>query len=359
MRTHWHRLCLLILALALVPQPAYAQTPTAVLTAGSGSGLPGANGVTVPVSLTNTNGSEVAGLNFDLSFDSSRIEVASGTCNGLGVVLNPAVDDAPVSKDVSCSSPSVGTLRVIVFGLNSTLIPDGNLVTVTFNVLSAAAPGTFTLGLSNVAVTDGSGQPVAHSESNGSFTVLAPTPTPSNTPTPTNTSIPPTSTNTPVPPTAGPTATPSRTHTPTATRTPTRTHTAGPSLTPTASSTPGPSSTPSRTPTPSATTSLSGTPEATGDATELAGTGEPKGEEDAEVESAAAATGTAIAALDAAVAETATALAPPTATQTQPEQIIAYVDSLMPGMPQWALPVGFGGLFLILLLMLRASLRNN
>lgn len=357
MRTLTVRLLIAICLLGAWTAPAQAQTPTAVISASNGSGLPGATGVDITVDLTNTNGSEVAGINFDLTFDSARISLASGSCSpgGFAVLLNPTVD---ASKDVSCSSPSAGTLRVIIFGLNSTLIADGNLVTVTFNVSGGASPGTFALGLTNVAVTDGSGQPVAHSENNGTFEVLAPTPTPSNTPTATNTPIPPTATNTSVPPTAGPSATPSRTHTPT------KTNTVGPS--PTASRTPtlGPSSTPSRTPTASstptasATGTTSGTPgTAEAEATLQAGTSEPKGE--ATLEDPAAATGTAIAEFDAAVAQTATALAPPTPTQTQPEQLMAFVNSFLPSMPAWALPAGLGGLFLLLLLLLSASLRDK
>lgn len=325
-----------VMVLALAGRAA-AQTPTAEIDVGNGSGDPGDTGIVVTVSLNSVDGAEVTGINFDLSYDSASVTVPTGSCNNLAISLASAVANPPPDKSISCSHPSGNTVRVIIFGMNAEPIPDGTIVSVTFNVLLTASPGSFSLSLSNVAATDAGGGGVATSLSDGTFTVNAPPPT--DTPIPTATLTPtPTPTNTPSATpsrtpskTPGPSPTPSNTSTPgaaTATRTPTRTPT--PSDTPVAG-TQTPTST--GTLTPEASDTSTATP-AQKSASELAVTAtaamlltqQSEDELDNSLEGAVRTTATALAALDQAVAQTATALAPPPPPTPAPGLLATAMD---------------------------------
>ncbi len=344
----WMGSLLAAMLLLLSPLKAGAQTPEALLSVGSGSGLPGATGISVPVSLVSTGGAQVAGLNFDLSFDSSRLAVGN-------VTIGSAASGA--GKSLSWSQPAANRIRVIIVGFNASAIPDGTVANVIFNVLGGAAAGTTTLALSSMAASDSGGTPVPVNGSDGSFEVLAPAAT--NTMTATATV--PTSTLTRTPTatatSAGPTntRTPTRTRTPTATRTVTRT----PTLTPTPggpTNTAGPTATRTRTPTITltqaatatvptltSTSQLGSTPTGTQAAgvsetqaaTEQAGTVQTveAATVAANFELAVAGTATALAQFDAAVQATATALAVQSPAPTPPIDTPAAPISL----PTWLL----------------------
>jgi hypothetical protein len=344
----------LAVLLLMLPYGTAAQTPMASLSAGSGSGLPGATSVAVPVSLASLDGAQVAALNFDLSFDASRLAVGS-------VSIGSAASSA--GKSLSSSQPAANRIRVIIFGINPTVIPDGTLAVVSFNVLAGAAPGTSSLTLSSSAASDPGGSPVPVSASDGSFQVLAPpatnTPTatatqpavPTNTSTATQTSTATSTSAGPSPTSGGPTATnttaPTRTRTPTPTRTPVGVSTI--------TSTPGNTPTGALTNTPAAGGSTN-TPgpslEADGTRTMEAATA-VKGTESAKFEAAVAGTATALAKLEAAVQATATALAAGDPGPVTPEDGDTAPSSLTPG---WTgiLLLGAVGLGLIGLVVIAA-----
>jgi hypothetical protein len=297
---------LLAVLLLLLPVGAAAQSPIASLSVDSGSGLPGATGISLPVSLSSQGGALVNGVNFDLTFDSNRLAIA-------GVTIGSAASS--VGKGFGWSQPSGNRIRVIIYDMSgaNTPIPDGTVTVVTFNVLSNAAPGTSSLSLGNaVAASPPPITSIPADTTNGTFDVLAPpatntatatsTPSPTRTCTPTATSSGPTDTRTPTP-TRTRTATPGG---PTNTAVPT--NTAGPATltrTPTVSGTPlgTQALTPAETPTalPGSTRGADEDPSAT--ETAQAATAA------AEFEAAVAGTATALAELDAAVRATATALA--------------------------------------------------
>jgi hypothetical protein len=315
-----------ILLLTFV-EGAAAGSPTAVISAGSGSGNPGDTNISVQVRLNSQDGARVAGLNFDLSYDVSRLNVSNVT---IGSAASPA------GKTMSWSRPSSDTVRVIIFGLNQDTIPNGTVANVIFNVLVGAAPGTSSLTLSHAAATDPSGGGIGVNLNNGSFTVLSPpattTPTSAPTDTPVVTSTPTSApTDTLVPthtPTSAPTDTPIPTYTSTITPlvspTPTMTPTiepsppGGPSSTPipTKTSTPSASATSEIKPTSSATPTPNPTTSSETTSTPIEGeSGSPtpllEGETLSDQISASEATAAAEARLEAAVAATATALAKP------------------------------------------------
>src|SRR3970040_726760 len=165
---------LVIAALFLtLASTASAGAPSALIDVGNGSGNPGDTGIVVAVSLASDPGANVASLDFDLSFDSSRLAYVS-TATG------PAASAAV--KDAQGNLISPGTIRVIVFGLKTNVIGDGVVAIISFNVLGGAAPGDSSLSLSNTTVSDNSPtpQPVVHGTDDGTFTVIQP---PTNTPT--------------------------------------------------------------------------------------------------------------------------------------------------------------------------------
>ncbi len=295
---------------------ASAQSPLAVLSVSSGSGDPGDTGIGISVSLASEGGAEVSIVNFDLNFDPSRLAIA-------GVSKGSAAEAA--GKAMNWSEPSSGKVRVIIYDPEPSpeTIGDGALASISFNVLASASPGTSDLTLTGVTVGDLAAQPVPHAENDGTFTVNAPPVT--DTPTPTATSVPPSATATSAPSsTSPPTATntqpaPSATRTATRTNTPSgaATNTPEPSNTPTAAVTSTGTQPASSTPTP--TGSLTPTPDGTAEVGDQSSptttvtasmTPSVKGGISLDLESAAAATGTALAEFDAAIAATSTALAP-------------------------------------------------
>ena len=186
---------LIAILLQAIPTVAVAGS-SAGLSAGNASGLLSATR-TVPITLNFDPEVEVTGFNFDLGFDPDRVTVGK-------VSLGSAASGKTLPTP---TQPSPGILRVIVFGVDAIPMSEGVVVNIQFNIESGASPGTFTLALTNTALSDPSGSGISHITSNGSFTVIAP---PTNTPAPasTNTPVP---TDTPVPPTStpGPSATPS------------------------------------------------------------------------------------------------------------------------------------------------------
>jgi hypothetical protein len=328
---------LLALVLLVLPLGASAQSPSGLLSAGDASGLPGATNVAVTISLDSQGGAEIAGVNFDLTFDDARLDVSD-------VVIGSAAADA--GKVLGWSQPSSNRIRVIIYAVaNQNVIDDGAVAVVRFNVLGGAVPGDSELNLTNAAAGDPDANPVDLSLSDGTFSVLAPpstnTPTATRTPTPTRTA---TRTRTPTrtrtitrTPTETPTGpTPTRTRTPrdTSTRTRTATWTPGtPTLTATGTATASPGILP--TTAPASQAAQPSTPSETP---------WPEGYFPPEVETAAAATGTALAEFDAAVAGTATALAVG-AQPVPPED----GGSLLPGswLGEWTLVLLVGGAALV------------
>lgn len=153
------------LVLLAVAFSAQAQTSGASLSAGSASGMPGDSDIVIPVRLDPDEGTEITGLNFDLTFDTNRLSVQNVTIGSAA---------ASAEKSLSWSSPSSGRIRVIIFGLNQTKIQNGVVADVTFSVNAVADPGSSSLSLSNATATDQDGVSVPLSLSPGTFTIPDP-----------------------------------------------------------------------------------------------------------------------------------------------------------------------------------------
>ncbi len=123
----------------------------ATFTVGSNSGLPGDNGIPIPIDLSSEAGEEVVAFNFDLNFDTSRLSFTN-------VALGQAADNA--DKDLDYSNPSPGTIRVIVYAINQNVIADGTVLNFIFDILTTAPSGSAALTISDEAVADPQADPV-------------------------------------------------------------------------------------------------------------------------------------------------------------------------------------------------------
>lgn len=81
--------------------------------------------VTLPITLTNEPGTDIVATSNDIEYDTNYFSL--GECT-----LGPAGSSA--NKEVQCSLPSNGVLRVVVTGLTLDPIPDGVVTNITFNI---------------------------------------------------------------------------------------------------------------------------------------------------------------------------------------------------------------------------------
>lgn len=147
----------ILLFASAFPHQAAAQS----VSVGSTAGLPGsAVDLTINFSPGTTG---VATLQFDLGFSSALTPVFTTT----GTAASNA------GKSASGSAIS-GGVRVIIFGMNQTVIGAGSVCVVRFNIASGTLPATLTVAISNVVTSDPQGGNVPSSAANGSITVTAP-----------------------------------------------------------------------------------------------------------------------------------------------------------------------------------------
>jgi len=132
---------------------------SASLSAGSGSGLPGSS-VDLTISLA-PGSANVCTLQFDLGLPSSLTYVSTSTGSAA----------AAASKSAS-ANPVSGGIRVLVFGLNVNTIGTGPVAVVRVAIASGTPAGPLTVGLSNLAASDPSGNSISITETDGTVTVL-------------------------------------------------------------------------------------------------------------------------------------------------------------------------------------------
>ncbi len=103
----------------------------ATIALGNATAFPGFGQATMPVTLSLEPGEDVAGVQWELLFDSTVL-------NLYDINAGPAATIA--GKSVSFSILSPGKVHVLVTGFNAYVIPEGVLVTVSF-VVPSGAPG--------------------------------------------------------------------------------------------------------------------------------------------------------------------------------------------------------------------------
>src|SRR5689334_3064985 len=110
--------------LAFLPSAAFAQISLAL---SSASIAPGGT-ATLNLSLTSTTGSSPAGTQWTFAYSPATLTLVS-------TQAGPAA--AAAGKSISCTA-GAGTYQCLVWGLNSTTIPNGVIATATFAVAASA-----------------------------------------------------------------------------------------------------------------------------------------------------------------------------------------------------------------------------
>ena len=117
--------------------------------------------LSAPVMLEIRPGHQVAGLQFDLEYDPSVFELESEA----GV--QPGIAATEAEKQVTYSPLGPGKIRVIVFGLNQTLLSDGEVASVRFVLNRLRARPMEQIKVSNAILADLSGTRVREDSRDG------------------------------------------------------------------------------------------------------------------------------------------------------------------------------------------------
>ncbi len=127
---------------------ALAQTPNVVV--GSASANTGDTTLNQNISVTFTNnagGSQATGFQLDITFDETNLTaVGLGSCDTNGVA----------NTTVLCTNSVVGKIRILVFTVDASVLPDGSIASFDFNPSTAPA-GTYPLGVVDEEYADAGG----------------------------------------------------------------------------------------------------------------------------------------------------------------------------------------------------------
>ena len=132
----------------------------ATLSLSSGSTTPGSS-TTLTVSLSASGAAQPNSLEWTMNYPTG---VA-----GVTVIAGPAASAA--GKTISCSY-GVLSATCLIWGMNTTVIPDGPVATATLTVLPASTTASVPITISGAIVVEVGGNPVPLSEAAGSITVL-------------------------------------------------------------------------------------------------------------------------------------------------------------------------------------------
>jgi len=162
--------------LCCIPCTIFAATlPSLDLT--SAQGYPG-DTVTIGITLTNPSAEAIGGTQNDIKYNPSVITALTPTAR-----LGPSGKMA--GKDLTLSdifeSNNTATFTIGVFGMNTDVIPDGEVASIGFQILENTPPGTYTLKNTPYAGGSGSkpdtmrilGYPIEVTGTYGTITVLS------------------------------------------------------------------------------------------------------------------------------------------------------------------------------------------
>jgi len=113
-------------------------------------------GVVLPIAIASGSGEDVSGVQFDLVFDPALLTAGA-------ITAGSAATDA--GKILSTNEVARGQLRIIVAGLNQTVIDDGELLLAEF-VIEADAAVNAVVAIERLVLSDPSGRSVRASAEN-------------------------------------------------------------------------------------------------------------------------------------------------------------------------------------------------
>ncbi|MCZ2149511.1 MAG: IPT/TIG domain-containing protein [Bryobacterales bacterium] len=123
------------------------------------TGAPGSS-LTAPLSFT-ARGDAITGLQFDVQYDSSVMNVTFTAGEGLRAA----------GKNLYSAQPDYNRRRVLIVGSNQTPLPDGVLLNTFINLYPNAKPGTYTLTISHALATNAAGDNLPLSVTAGNIIV--------------------------------------------------------------------------------------------------------------------------------------------------------------------------------------------
>ena len=161
-----HRFLNKITALAAIllisgASSAYAAT----IDLGDGSGPPGTADITIPLDISYEGDPDVASFNLDVHYDVDKLAYKN-IANGESATS--------AGKQVVASTPAANTIRVILFGLNQTVLEEGTTAYLTFDIKPEAAAGISELTIDNATAADAQAESVPLETLPGTITVEGP-----------------------------------------------------------------------------------------------------------------------------------------------------------------------------------------
>lgn len=123
--------------------------------------------VQVPVQLSSAAGQSVAGLQFDVLYDTAAVIINS-------VGAGPAAVNA--GKTLSSATPATGRLRVLISGLNENVIANGTVAVLSIVVRPGATGAQTGLALASVVLSSPAGTAVPVTPISGTITIGQPQP---------------------------------------------------------------------------------------------------------------------------------------------------------------------------------------
>jgi len=147
-----------LIALVVARGAAFGQI---ALRLSSASAAPGST-VTLNVSLSSSSGSAPAGLQWTFNYPTAMVQTVSAQAG-------PAAVSA--GKSISCAD-APGAYQCLIWGMNTSPIPDGIIATITLGV-SGAASGSAALPLDNAVGASAAGASIPATATGGTLTILA------------------------------------------------------------------------------------------------------------------------------------------------------------------------------------------
>jgi hypothetical protein len=121
----------------------------------------GTSTITIPVELNNRGTAAPSALQFDVAYDTSRLQIAAVRIAGNAVTAN---------KDITVhTSAAQQKSRVIIFGMNDTPLTNGVVAEIDFAVTGGA--GNVPLTISKTMITAGDSSLVASNGASGNATI--------------------------------------------------------------------------------------------------------------------------------------------------------------------------------------------
>ena len=167
MRNSIHHITLLKrlgLAILILQVPALAQQAT--LSLGSGSTAQGGS-ASLALGIATSGGEQPASVQWTMTYPAADIT---------SVTVTAGTNDTAASKSLTCSS-TPGSTVCVTYGMNNSVIADGNLANATFVVSPSAPDAAATIQVTGVTVSSPAGIAVPGTGSNGAITIARVAPT--------------------------------------------------------------------------------------------------------------------------------------------------------------------------------------